>query len=76
MSIPLPIPTGITCEYFYIPYRVQDKIFKASVKIGSQTTMMEVKSHIAEYARDFYKKPITPYEFVVARIDNSDFTLY
>jgi hypothetical protein len=38
--------------------------------------MMDVKTHIADYAREFYKKPITPYDFVMARIDNSDFSLH
>lgn len=37
---------------------------------------MDVKTQIADYAREFYKKPITPYDFVMARIDNSDFSLY
>jgi hypothetical protein len=38
--------------------------------------MMDVKTHIADYAREFYRKPITPYDFVMARIDNSDFSLH
>jgi hypothetical protein len=38
--------------------------------------MMDVKTEIADYAREFYRKPITPYDFIMARIDNSDFTLH
>jgi hypothetical protein len=76
MSIPLPIPTGFTCFYFYLPYRIQDKIFKSNVRITASTSMMDVKTQIADYAREFYHKPITPYDFVMARIDNSDFSLY
>ena len=38
--------------------------------------MMDVKTQIADYARQFYQKPITPYDFVMARIDNTDFSLY
>ena len=38
--------------------------------------MMDVKTQIAEYAREFYHKPITPYDFVMARIDNTDFSLF
>ena len=38
--------------------------------------MMDVKTQIADYAREFYHKPITPYDFVMARIDNSDFSLF
>jgi hypothetical protein len=38
--------------------------------------MIDVKTQIADYAREFYHKPITPYDFVMARIDNSDFSLF
>jgi len=78
MSIPLPIPTNqsYVCSYFFLPYRVQDRIFKSSVHVTAKTTFMEVKTQIADFAREFYHKPFTPYDFILARIDNSDFSLF
>ena len=36
---------------------------------------MDVKQRIAQHASEYYKKKITPYEFVLAQIDKSDFTI-
>ena len=76
MSIPLPIPSGFTTSYFYLPYRIQDKIFKSEMRITSNTTFMDLKAYIATQAREFYKKPVTPYDFIIGRVETSDFSLY
>ena len=36
---------------------------------------MDVKQQMAQHAREFYRKPISPYELILARIEKSDFTL-
>ena len=38
-------------------------------------TLMNVKQRIAQHASEYYKKKITPYEFILAQIDKSDFTI-
>jgi hypothetical protein len=38
--------------------------------------MMDVKKQIAQHAREYYKQPISAYEFVMAQIDKLDFNLY
>lgn len=38
-------------------------------------TLMDVKQRISQHASEFYKKKITAYEFVMAQIDKSDFTI-
>ncbi len=43
MSIPVPIPSNIQCSYFFLPYRVQDKIFSFSFPIKVGDTLMDVK---------------------------------
>ena len=75
MSIPLPIPSAFKCDYFFLPYRVADKIFKFHLTVKMTDTMMDVKCKIAQHAREFYKQPISPYEFIMAQIDNRDFSL-
>lgn len=75
MSIPLPIPSSFKCQYFFLPYRVQEKIFKFEILIKVTTTFMDFKERIAQHAREFYKKPISPYELIIAQIDKVDFSL-
>jgi ubiquitin carboxyl-terminal hydrolase 4/11 len=43
MSIPIPIPSTINCSYFFLPSRVQDKIFRYDVKVKVGDTMLDVK---------------------------------
>lgn len=38
-------------------------------------TLMDVKQRIAIHATEYYKKKITPYEFIMAQIDKSDFSI-
>lgn len=75
MSVPLPIPTSFTCYYYFLPYRVSEKIYHHEVRISMATTFMDVKETIAQHARVFYGRPVTPYDFVMAQIDKTDFTL-
>ena len=37
---------------------------------------MDVKQQIASHAREYYHKPISPYELVLARIEKADFSLH
>lgn len=75
MSIPVPIPSNINCSYFFLPYRVQDKTFSCSLSIKVGDTIMDVKQQMAQHAREYYHKPITAYEIILARIEKQDFTL-
>jgi hypothetical protein len=36
---------------------------------------MDIKRQIAHYAREFYKKPITPFDFVIGQISKKDFNI-
>lgn len=47
MSVPLPIPSSFRCQYFFLPYRIQDKIFKYELNVRMTDTMMDVKQQIA-----------------------------
>ena len=75
MSVPLPIPNNFKFSYFFLPCRIQSKIFRYDVIVKSSDSMMDVKTEIAEHAREYYKRPITPYHFVMGQIDKRDFTL-
>lgn len=75
MSIPLPIPTSFTCYYFFLPYRVSEKIMKYEVPVRVSHTFMDIKHSIAQHAREYYQRPISPYHFVMAQIDKQNFSL-
>ncbi len=38
-------------------------------------SMLEVKRQIAEHATEYYGKYVSPYEFIMAQIDKSEFTI-
>jgi hypothetical protein len=38
-------------------------------------SLMDIKREMADQAREFYKRPITPYHFVIGKIEKSDFSL-
>lgn len=75
MTIPLPIPQHFTLQYFYLPYLVKTKIYQGDIFVKMNDSLMNVKQRISQQASEFYKKKITPYEFVIAQIDKQDFTI-
>jgi len=75
MSVPLPIPTSFTCFYYFLPYKLSERIYHHSVKISMATTFMDVKETVAQHARVYYGQPVTPYDFVMGQIDKTNFTL-
>jgi hypothetical protein len=38
-------------------------------------TFMDLKQTIAKHAREYYKRPISPYSFVMAQIDKQNFSI-
>lgn len=36
---------------------------------------MNLKTKVAKYAREYYKQPISPYQFVFALVDKQNFNL-
>lgn len=39
------------------------------------STMMDLKVQIARHAQEFYKTDVSPYEFIMAQIDKSNFII-
>jgi len=76
MSLPLPIPQNFKFLYFYLPYKMSKKIYQCSVYVKHSDPLMLVKQQIAEQATQFYEENVGPYDFMLALIDQSDFTLY
>jgi len=62
----LPIPSKFKCSYFFLPYQISKKIFRYDIVVKTTDTMMDVKKQIAQHAREYYKQPISAYEFVMA----------
>eukprot|EP00347_Sterkiella_histriomuscorum_P015219 403357853 len=75
MSIPLPIPLNFTINYFFLHYRIDKKIYRYELSVKMSDSMMDVKQLIAKHASEFYKTFISPYEFIMAQIDKSDFSI-
>lgn len=75
MSIPLPIPNGFKCSFYYIPYQVSNKIVHYAFPVKMGDSWMDLKLKIAKYAREYYKRPISPYHFVIAQVDKQNFNV-
>lgn len=69
MSIPLPIPSSFSLQYYFQPYSVKEKIYSYNFIIKSSDSIMLVKQKIAKQASEFYKTYISPYELILAQID-------
>ena len=48
MSVPLPIPLNLTLKYFFMPYKVQSKIYCYEVFVQMSDTILDVKQQIAQ----------------------------
>ncbi len=48
MSVPLPIPLNFSCQYFFLPYQINAKIYRYEIFIKMSDSMMKVKAEIAK----------------------------
>lgn len=50
-------------------------IFKSHFHVKTTDSLMNCKVIIADHASSYYKNDITPYDFIIALINKSDFTI-